>query len=57
MQDIVLFGKIGEGSDKGWLIVGNNLNEGALAIKNVFKDLVGKDSTSLIVEHVEIRVI
>ena len=57
MQDIVLFGKIGEGFDKGWLIVGNNLNKGALAIKNVFKDLVGKDSTSLIVEHVEIRVI
>ena len=54
---MVLFGKMGECLDKGWPIVRDNLNKGALAIKNAFEDPVSKSRAGLIIEHVEFRAV
>ena len=54
---MVLLGKVGKSLDKGWTIVGDDLNKGAPVTENIFKDPVGEGHAGLVAEHTELLVV
>ncbi|ETW80775.1 hypothetical protein HETIRDRAFT_115944 [Heterobasidion irregulare TC 32-1] len=57
VQNVILLGKMGESFDEGWLVIGNNLDEGAPATENILEDPVGEGGAGLVAEHAELRIV